>query len=133
MKIGGFMNVYDFILNRRSVRRYNKKNIDAARIDGVTEFGIYIKVILPLSRTILLTLVILNFVFFWDEFIRPFIIATSDRTRTLPIAIAMFISSYQTPVNQMFAVSITAIVPILVVYFFVQKHFIKSLTLTGLK
>lgn len=124
---------FGIFLMRQHARKIPNDYIYSARIDGTREFGIYLRVILPLSKSIVATLAILNAIGFWDEFLWPLIIATSPRTRTLSVGISMFITSYQTPVNQMFAVSVCAMAPLLVAYAIGQRHFIRSLALTGLK
>ena len=106
--------------------------ISAARIDGASEIGIYIKIILPLAKPILSALGVINFIACWDEFLWPLVIGLS-KTRTMSVGLALFITGFKSPLNQLFAVSVTAIAPILIAYFFAQKHFIKSLALTGLK
>jgi len=124
---------FGVFLMRQNIINIPNDYIDSARIDGASEFRIYLSVILPLSKSILSTLGILNFVAFWDEFIWPLIVATTPNTRTLSVGISLFITAYRSPINQMAAVSTVAMVPIMIAYMIAQKHFIKSLTITGLK
>lgn len=124
---------FGVFLMRQNIINIPDDYIDAARLDGSSEFGIYFRVILPLSKPILATLGVLNFIAFWDEFLWPLVVATDTSTRTLTVGISLFITSYQSPVGQMFAVCVSAITPIMIAYFIAQKYFVRALTLTGLK
>jgi multiple sugar transport system permease protein len=123
---------FGVFLMRQFIMALPSDYIDAARIDGASELGIYFRIIIPLSVPILSALGIINFIACWDEFIWPLIIGLS-KTRTMTVGLSLFITSFRSPYNQLFAVSLTTIAPILIAYFFAQKHFIKSLTITGLK
>ena len=123
---------FGVFLMRQFIYTIPDEYINAARVDGASEIRIYFKIILPLSMPIISALGVINFIGCWDEFLWPLIIGLS-KTRTMSVGLSLFITSFGSPFNQLFAVSVTAIVPILLAYFFAQKHFIKSFALTGLK
>lgn len=107
--------------------------IAAARIDGCSEVAIYWRIILPLIRPALSSLAIFIFMWNWDSFLWPVLVATSEKYRTLPIGIAAFESSYGTNYPQLMAVAIMAMTPVLTVFFVLQRNFIEALTLSGIK
>jgi multiple sugar transport system permease protein len=123
---------FGVFLMRQFIYTIPDELINAARVDGASEISIYFKIILPLSMPIIAALGVINFIACWDEFLWPLVIGLS-KTRTMTVGLSLFITGFGSPFNQLFAVSVTAIGPILLAYFFAQKHFVKSLALTGLK
>jgi len=107
--------------------------LDAARVDGASEPRIFAEVVLPLSRTALASLAIFIFMWNWDSFLWPLLVATEDRYRTLPLGVALFESSYGTNYPQLMAVALLAMLPVLVVFLVLQRHFIEALTMSGVK
>ncbi len=107
--------------------------LDAARLDGGSEPRIFLEIVLPLSRTALASLAIFIFMWNWDSFLWPLLVATEDRYRTLPLGIALFESSYGTNYPQLMAVAFLAMIPVLVVFLVLQKNFIEALTMSSVK
>ncbi|UCF98010.1 MAG: carbohydrate ABC transporter permease [Spirochaetaceae bacterium] len=106
--------------------------IDAARIDGAGEILIFARIIIPLAMPIVSALGVINFIAVWDEFLWPLVIGLSKK-RTMTVGLALFVTGFKSPLNQLFAVSVTAVVPMMMAYFIAQRHFVRSLALTGLK
>lgn len=107
--------------------------LDAARLDGGSEPRIFLEVVLPLSRTALASLAIFIFMWNWDSFLWPLLVATEDQYRTLPLGVALFESSYGTNYPQLMAVAFLAMIPVLIVFLVLQKNFIESLTMSSIK
>ena len=107
--------------------------LDAARLDGSSEPRIFVSIVLPMSRTALSSLAILIFMWNWDSFFWPLLVATDDRYRTLPLGIALFESSYGTNYPQLMAVALLAMLPVLAVFLVLQKNFIEALTMSSVK
>ncbi len=107
--------------------------LDAARLDGSSEPRIFLEIVLPLSRTALASLAIFIFMWNWDSFLWPLLVASEDAYRTLPLGIALFESSYGTNYPQLMAVAFLAMIPVLVVFLVLQKHFIEALTMSSIK
>jgi multiple sugar transport system permease protein len=105
---------------------------DAARIDGCSRFGMYWRIILPLSGPALAALAIFTFIQQWNNFLWPLIITNTDNMKTLPLGIAMFQTQNGTQWHLMMAASAIAIVPTLLIFIFAQKYFIKGITLSGM-
>ena len=107
--------------------------LDAARLDGSSEPRIFLAIVLPMSKTALSSLGIFIFMWNWDSFFWPLLVATDDKYRTLPIGIALFESSYGTNYPQLMAVAFLAMVPVLIVFLVLQRNFIEALTMSSIK
>lgn len=106
---------------------------DAATVDGCSHMGFYFRVLLPLSMPPFLTLGIFSFLGSWNAFIWPLIVTNSTHLRVLQVGLAYFLSDAGTEWGLLMAASTFSIVPLVVGYFFVQKRFVQSQAMTGLK
>jgi multiple sugar transport system permease protein len=106
---------------------------EAARVDGLSRFGIYWRIALPLSKPALATLGILQFQGNWDSFLMPSFIASTDNMLTLPVGLQHYAFQFQTYWPQVMAGSVIVILPILVLYIFAQRYFIEGISSTGVK
>ncbi len=106
---------------------------DAATIDGSSRFGIFFKIILPLSKPALATLFTFVFLGSWNNFFWPLIVTSEDNRRTLPVGLASFQSIYGTQWTLLMAGAVICIVPVLMVYIFNQRFFTKGIVLSGIK
>jgi multiple sugar transport system permease protein len=104
---------------------------DAARIEGASDLRILTSIILPLSKPALATVAIVAFVGNWNNLLTPLIYLRSNDKLTLALGLRLFQGQYITFFNQLMAVSILTILPIVVTFFFTQKYFIRGVTLTG--
>jgi multiple sugar transport system permease protein len=107
--------------------------VEAARIDGATEFQIFWKVMLPLSRPVIATLVIFSFRFFWNDFFTPLIFLSSPELKTLPLGMADFASQYDIEYGPQMAASFISIIPVLIIFALAQKHFVQGTMSSGIK
>jgi raffinose/stachyose/melibiose transport system permease protein len=117
--------------------RANFKNmpteiIDAAVVDGCTTWDVLWRVLFPLSRPALLSLVVLLFMWTWNEFFLVLVMASGD-LRTLPVGLALLRGRYSADVPVMAAASIMVFLPVLVIYFFFQRSFIEGMISGALK
>jgi multiple sugar transport system permease protein len=106
---------------------------DATRIDGGGFFTIFFRVVLPLSKPALATVAIFTFLFGWDEFVWATISINEPEKFTLPVAIATFHGAHQTQWGLVFAASLFAILPVIIAFILLQKHFIRGLTSGSVK
>ncbi|MFO7662330.1 MAG: carbohydrate ABC transporter permease [Chloroflexota bacterium] len=106
---------------------------EAALIDGATRWQIFTRVILPLSRAGLAVTTIFTFLYSWDEFPWAHVAIKETSRRTLPIAIALFQSQHLTEWGQVFAASIVALLPVVLVFVLLQRYFIRGIATTGMK
>lgn len=107
--------------------------LDAARIDGASEFGIFFRIVLPLSQAALAALAVFVFLYHWDNFLWPLVVLNDPALYTLPLGLAQFRGRVGTDIGGTAAASIAAVVPVLVVYFVAQRQFIEGIALTGIK
>jgi multiple sugar transport system permease protein len=105
----------------------------AARIDGCSEFGIYARIIMPLSKPALATTALFMFLFQWGDFLNPLVFLQDDRQYTLALALQQFQSQHESLWGPLMAMSTVITVPIIVLFFLTQRTFIQGITLTGLK
>lgn len=106
--------------------------VDSARMDGAGELRILWSIMLPLSRPAIATVTLLSFIGTWPEYLDPLIYLRSTEKFTIPLGIAMFRGQYDTQYHLMMAVSVIALIPILITFLAAQKYFIRGITLTGL-
>jgi multiple sugar transport system permease protein len=106
---------------------------DAAKIDGCSLFGIYYRVILPLSLPALATLTTFTFMGSWNSFMWPLIVINSMEKKTLPIGLASFQGLYTTDWTLLMAGSIIVLLPVLIVFIFNQRFFVKGIQLGAVK
>jgi ABC-type glycerol-3-phosphate transport system permease component len=106
---------------------------DAARIDGLGEFGIFIRVILPLCGPALGALAIFSFMSNWNSLVWPMIVASRDSLRTIPLGIVQFQGEFEVIWNELFAMSVASVVPALIFFVVLKGRLIKGLAMVGIK
>jgi multiple sugar transport system permease protein len=106
---------------------------EAARIDGMSEYQIYGKIMLPLSKPALSTLTIFTFVSTWNDFLGPLIYLKTEGKKTLQLGLKMFISQYSSEYGLIMAASVLSLIPVLIVFLSLQKYFVEGIAATGVK
>lgn len=106
---------------------------EAARIDGLSEYGIWGRIMLPLSKPALSTLVIFTFVNTWNDFLGPMIYLTKTELKTIQIGLRMFISQYSSEYGLIMAASVVTLIPVVIVFLALQKNFVQGVASAGLK
>jgi len=108
--------------------------IEAARIDGASEWRIFLRVIMPLCGPAIATLTILTFLASWNNFLWPLVVATTEDMYTLPVALALYsVGQNAARYGLMMAGAVVVVVPVLIVFVVLQRHFVQGLALTGIK
>jgi len=107
--------------------------VEAARIDGMNEYGIWAKIIVPLSKPPMATLTIFTLVFVWNDFMGPLIYINSDHLKTIQLGLRMFISQYSAEYALIMAASLVSLIPVFIVYFSLQRFFVEGVASTGIK
>ncbi|MHB8065454.1 MAG: carbohydrate ABC transporter permease [Ruminiclostridium sp.] len=110
-----------------------KDFLDAGRIDGCTEFGIYFKIMMPLMLPAFGAMTILQAMGNWNSFIWPLIVLRSNEMLTLPIGLQSLMTPYGNQYDLLLSGAVMSIIPILIVFLFNQKAFIAGLTVGGVK
>ena len=106
---------------------------EAARIDGMTEYGIYLRIMLPLSKPALSTLTIFTFVNTWNDYLGPLIYLRSEEKKTIQLGLKMFISQYSSDYGLIMAGSVLSLIPLIIMFLFFQKYFVEGVAATGIK
>ncbi len=106
---------------------------EAARIDGLNEFGVFFKIMLPLCKPALITLGIFHFMNNWNDLIYPLVLTSSTKMRTLPAGLATFIGERVIEYGPTLAATVISILPLLIAYIFAQKYFMQGIAMSGLK
>jgi ABC-type glycerol-3-phosphate transport system permease component len=124
---------FGIFLMRQFMQGIPDELLDAARIDGASEYSIFFKIILPLSTAPLAALGIFTFTWQWDDFLWPLVVVNEPELYTLPLGLSQFRDRVGTDVGGLAAAAMATVVPVLVVYFLAQRRFIEGITFTGLK
>jgi ABC-type glycerol-3-phosphate transport system permease component len=107
--------------------------IDAARIDGCGEFGIYWRIILPMVKPALGTLTIFTFMASWNNFLWPLIILRTDEKYTLPLGLANLVGVYSQDYGMLMAGTLLSTLPIIILFIAMQREFVSGITLGAVK
>jgi multiple sugar transport system permease protein len=107
--------------------------LDAARIDGLSEYGIYFRIMLPLSKPALATLTIFSAVFVWNDFMGPLIYLHSQELKTIQLGLRMFIQQYSADYALIMAASLVSLIPVLALFLVFQRFFVEGIGTTGIK
>jgi len=107
--------------------------VQAARVDGMNEYGIWAKIMVPLSKPPMATLTIFTFVFVWNDFMGPLIYINTQDLKTIQLGLRMFISQYSAEYALIMAASLVSLIPVFVVFFSLQRFFVEGVASTGIK
>ncbi|WP_049570647.1 carbohydrate ABC transporter permease [Streptomyces sp. SBT349] len=128
-----FGSPFFIFLFRQFYLRLPESLTDAAIVDGAGWFRIWWAVYLPLSKPIIVAAAVLQFMASWNNFLTPSIYLTSDRWKTLPLALAGFTSTNSTDTSLLMATSIVVVLPCIAIFFAAQRHIIGGISFTGAK
>jgi len=107
--------------------------LDSARIDGASEIGIFLKIAAPLVTSAYAALGIFIFMAAWNDLLWPLIVLNSERLFTLPIGLSRFTNHNYSNYALVFTGAVVAVIPVIIVFLFLQKQFIRGITMTGIK
>ncbi len=123
---------YIFLL-RQFFRTIPEELADAARIDGANEFEIFWRIMLPLAKPALVTVGIFTFLGSWNDFFGPLIYLNSPDNFTVAVGLASFRGVLATRWELLMAASTAMVIPVIIIFFFAQRYFIRGIVMTGLK
>jgi ABC-type glycerol-3-phosphate transport system permease component len=127
------VSVFGIFLMRQSIEVVPSDYIDAARIDGSGELGIFWRVILPAVRPALATLVIIKFMWTWNELFWPLVVVNSPSMKVVTLGLVGFTNMYFIEYNLLTAAAVISIVPILAIFVLCQRWVVRAVVLSGLK
>lgn len=107
--------------------------MDAARIDGCTEFGVFFKVMAPIMKPAFAAMAILQGLFSWNNFLWPLVVLRSNDMFTLPLGLATLLTPYGNNYDVLISGSVLTVIPILVLFLYFQKYFVSGLTTGAIK
>jgi multiple sugar transport system permease protein len=129
----GTVSAFGIFLLRQYMTSIPDELLDAARVDGANEFQIYARVVLPLCGPALAATGIFTFQASWEDFFWPLIIVSSPDKYTAPLGLALFVVEKRTEWDVLFAGSVIATLPMIVVFLIFQRQFIQGISVTGMK
>jgi multiple sugar transport system permease protein len=131
--IPGMASIFGIFLIRQFALSIPDSLLEAARMDGASDFRVYWSVILPLCKPILVTLAIFTFMGTWNDFLWPLIVMTDDSMYTLPVALANLAGEHVQDTELMMAGSVMTVLPVLVVFAAVQKYYLAGIMAGSVK
>jgi multiple sugar transport system permease protein len=126
-------NAFGIFLMRQFIKGVPDELIDAARIDGTSEFGIYWRIVLPQVKPALAVLGVFTFVFQWNEFLWPLVATTSEDMRTIPVGLTLFNQEHFTIWNLTAAGAVLLFLPTALIFLASQRFFVRGIAITGMK
>jgi multiple sugar transport system permease protein len=127
------LSAYAIFLFRQFMFTIPNELIDAARIDSAGEWYIFHRLILPLCRPVLATTVSFYFMWNWNDFLWPLIVITTGEKQMLPVALSSFVTQHGTDYGLVMAGATLAVLPVLIVFLFLQRYVVQGIALTGFK
>ncbi|MFN2135867.1 MAG: carbohydrate ABC transporter permease [Candidatus Promineifilaceae bacterium] len=131
--IGSAIDPFGIFLMRQFAMSIPNEMMDAARVDGASEWRIYFSIALPQLGPALATLGMLTFMFNWNAYLWPLIVLQEQKTRTLPIILTWYTTQHSNQTQLSMAAAVLVVLPILVVFLFSQRWIVKGITLSGIK
>lgn len=125
---------FGIFMLRQTFMKISTEVIEAARLDRANEFKIITKIMFPLARPTIVTLMLFTFISQWNDYFWPLVMTTTEEVRTLPVGITMFSMSEAIPEwNLIMAANVILVLPILIIYLFAQRKVIDAFTYSGVK
>ena len=124
---------FGIFLMRQYIKSLPDSLIEAARLDGCSEFGIFWRIILPNCKPALGALALLSFRDTWDQFLWPFIVASDDALKTFPLGLAQMEGIDSAAYHEIMAIAVMGMIPAALIFLVFQRAFVRGIALTGLK
>ena len=125
--------IFGIFLMRQFMQSVPDDLLDAARIDGASEFRIFFQIILPLARPILVTLALFTFMTSWNDFMWPLIVLSSEDKYVLPVALASLVGEHSQDIELMMAGSVVTVIPVLVLFIALQRYYVSGMMVGSVK
>jgi ABC-type glycerol-3-phosphate transport system permease component len=129
----GTASAFGIFLIRQFIQTIPDELLDAARIDGSSELGIFLRIIVPLSMPAMAVLAIFTFLGRWNDYLLPLLVLNRSQMYTLQVGIVNFMGEYRAEWNLLMAVSLISILPTVAVFLFFQRYFLRGIAMTGMK
>ena len=124
---------YFIFLMRQFYRNLPDEFMEAARIDGASELWVYARIALPLEKPAIVTVALFSFVWSWTDFMGPLIYLTKSTKWTISLGLSQFTNTYGVDWALLMAASAIAILPMIILFFFLQNYFVEGSMSSGVK
>lgn len=131
--VPGLASIFGIFLVRQYARSIPDELIEAARIDGAGEWRIFVSIVMPMLKPVLVTLAIFTFMGTWNDFMWPLIVLTDQSNHTLPVALASLSREHIQDVEMMMAGAVITVLPVLLLFLMLQRYYIQGLLLGSVK
>lgn len=125
--VPGMLSAFGVFLFRQSITGIPDELIEAAKLDGASDFRIFHRIILPMSRNTIAALAIFTFLWNWEDYLWPFLMISDEKKQLLAVGLKQFNGQYGTDYGGLFAATSLAIVPVIIIYVIFQKQFIAGI------
>lgn len=127
------LDAFSIFLLRQFMFGFPRELIDAARVDGASEFAIYSRIVLPNIKPALAAVAVFSFRDSWDQLLWPLVAVNRDSLKTFPVGIAQFQNEASGLFNQQMAIAVIGMVPLVLLFILAQKAFVRGIATTGIK
>jgi len=127
------VSVFGVFLMRQTIEMIPNDYIDAARIDGASELRIFFLIILPSVKPAIATLLIIKFMWSWNEFFWPMVVTTSPQMKVVTLGLTSFTNMYFIEYNLLTAAAVLSVLPILLIFVLLQRWVVQAVVMSGLK
>jgi multiple sugar transport system permease protein len=131
--VPGLASIFGIFLVRQYALAIPDDLLDAARIDGASEFRVFRSIVLPTIKPVLATLALWTFLATWNDFMWPLIVLTDESKYTLPVALAGLVGEHVQDTELMMAGSVITVTPVLIVFLFLQRAYVRGVMVGGVK
>lgn len=131
--VPSFVNAFGIFLSKQACDDIPNELIEAARMEGASNWSIYLKIVLPLLKPTVGALTIFTFLNYWNDYLNPLIMINDIKKMTLPLALSYFSSQHTADLSATMAASALIMMPVIIVFLMFQKQFIKGIATTGMK
>lgn len=131
--IPSFVNAFGIFLSKQACDDIPNELIEAARMEGASNWSIYTRIVIPLIRPTIGALTIFTFLNYWNDYLNPLIMINDIKKMTLPLALSYFSSQHTADLSATMAASALIMLPVIAVFLLFQKQFIKGIATTGMK
>jgi multiple sugar transport system permease protein len=126
--VPGLASIFGIFLVRQYALAIPDDLLDAARIDGASEFRVFRSIVLPTIKPVLATLALWTFLATWNDFMWPLIVLSDDHKYTLPVALAGLVGEHAQDVELMMAGAVVTVLPVLTLFLFLQRYYVEGVT-----
>ena len=131
--IAALASIFGIFMIRQYALSIPDELLDAARVDGASEFLIFRRIVLPLLRPILVTLAAFSFLGTWNDFLWPLIVLSDERKFTLPVALASLVGEHVQDTELMMAGAVVTVIPVLLLFLVLQRSYIRGVLMGSVK